>query len=180
MLFRSLSRLNRTILDVRKTLDDYKFNEAASAIYQFIWHEFCDWYIELIKTRLLDEGREKKISQNILVYVLEKTLRLLHPFMPFITEEIWQQLPHEEESIMLSSYPEFEEDMVDDIAEKEMNLIMDVLRGIRNIRGEMDIAPSERLKVVLNTDNKNKISIDRKSTRLNSSHIPLSRMPSSA
>lgn len=154
-----LSRLNRTILDVRKALDDYKFNEAASSIYQFIWHEFCDWYIELIKTRLLDEGREKRISQNILVNVLEKSLRLLHPFMPFITEEIWQQLPHEEESIMVSSYPEFEEDFVDDIAEKEMNLIMDVLRGIRNIRGEMDIAPSERLNVILNVDNKNKTSI---------------------
>jgi valyl-tRNA synthetase len=154
-----LSRLNRTILEVRKALDDYKFNEAANSIYQFIWHEFCDWYIELIKARLIDEGKEKRISQNILVNVLDKSLRLLHPFMPFITEEIGEQLPYKREDIMVSPYPEFEEDMVDDIAEKEMNMIMDLLREIRNIRAEMDIPPSERLKVILNVDNKNKINV---------------------
>jgi valyl-tRNA synthetase len=145
-----LTRLNRAIAEITRCLDEYRYNEAAQVIYHFIWHEFCDWYLELIKAYLYhaDETR-RAITQKTLVYVLDKALRLLHPFMPFITEEIWQQLPHEGESIMVAEYPQERPELSDKEAAKEMARIMGVITGVRNIRGEMGISPLTQIKIIL-------------------------------
>ena len=146
-----LSRLNSTCAEVNKALEGFRFNDAASAIYKFIWNEFCDWYIELSKSSLLSEGEQKVTSQNVLTHVLESSLRLLHPIMPFITEEICQKLPGGDKSIMTSPYPVFDQERNDNEAEKELGLIMEIIMGIRNIRGEMDIKPSLRFNVLIKT-----------------------------
>jgi valyl-tRNA synthetase len=141
------SRLAATIAEVRNGLRRYKFNEAASAVYQFLWHEFCDWYLEIAKLSLYRAeslGRRAR-TQATLVGVLEATLRLLHPFMPFITEELWQRLPHKGESIMLAPYPRATRRQRNADAERQMAAVMDLVTALRNVRGEMRIAPSVTL-----------------------------------
>jgi valyl-tRNA synthetase len=149
-----ISRVNRTIGEVRQGLDSYKFNEAASAIYQFLWHEFCDWYIELIKPVLYQEKdpEQKWVAQNILVRVLDIALRLLHPFMPFITEEIWQLLPGNEGSIMVAEFPKVQEGEVQPETEVEMGLVMGVVGAIRNLRSELNLPPSKPVEVILHSE----------------------------
>jgi valyl-tRNA synthetase len=149
-----ISRVNRTINEVRQGLDSYKFNEAASAIYQFLWHEFCDWYIELIKPVLYQEKdpEQKWVAQNILVRVLDIALRLLHPFMPFITEEIWQLLPGNEGSIMVAEFPKVQEGEVQPETEAEMGLVMGVIGAIRNLRSELNLPPSKTVEVILHSE----------------------------
>jgi valyl-tRNA synthetase len=149
-----ISRVNRTIGEVRQGLDSYKFNEAASAIYQFLWHEFCDWYIELIKPVLYQEKdpEQKWVAQNILVRVLDIALRLLHPFMPFITEEIWQLLPGNEGSIMVAEFPKVQEGEVQPKTEAEMGLVMGVIGAIRNLRSELNLPPSKTVEVILHSE----------------------------
>ncbi|MCA9483637.1 MAG: valine--tRNA ligase [Nitrospina sp.] len=142
-----LSRLNATVKEVDRTLTEFKFNEAAHAIYKFFWNEFCDWYIELSKSRLLSDGPEKAATQNVLVHVLEAGLKLLHPFMPFITEEIWQKLPAEGNSIMVADYPKADPGQTCVEAENQMNILMAVINGVRNIRGEMNLSPKQKLNV---------------------------------
>ena len=154
-----LSRLNNVCAEVNKNLDNFRFNDAAGAIYKFIWNEFCDWYIELSKSSLLSDDGRKPVSQNILAHVLESSLRLLHPFMPFITEEIWQQLPVEGKSVMTAPYPVFDPAMVDTEAENKLGLIMETITGVRNIRGEMDIKPSLRFNVLIKTQDPEKEKI---------------------
>ncbi|MCK5554169.1 MAG: class I tRNA ligase family protein, partial [Deltaproteobacteria bacterium] len=146
-----LSRFNETVKEVTEALEEYRFNEAAQAIYHFIWHEFCDWFLELIKPVLYgkDEPQERPVTQYVLLRVLDGALRLLHPFMPFITEEIWQRLPHEGKSIMIADFPHYDEGLSDEEALRDMDLVMRTIGGIRNIRGEMDIAPNKRLDVLL-------------------------------
>ncbi|MGB7574950.1 MAG: valine--tRNA ligase, partial [Thermodesulfobacteriota bacterium] len=148
-------RLNDVIRDVRKSLEDYKFNEASNSLYQFIWHEFCDWYLELAKLYLYQEGGEKrqKLTKRTLLEVLDAVLRLLHPFMPFITEEIWQQLPQrkENESIMIAQFPKPDKGYDDESVVDEMGLIIEVISALRNIRGEMNLPPGERIMVLLRT-----------------------------
>jgi len=146
-----LSRVNKTVAQVREGLDAYKFNEAASTVYQFLWHEFCDWYIELIKPALYQDqypGR-KWLAQNVLARVLDTSLRLLHPFMPFITEEIWQNLPGSEGSIMVAEFPRFREKEIYPREEARMELIMQVIGAIRNLRSEMDIPAGKKAEVIL-------------------------------
>jgi valyl-tRNA synthetase len=146
-----LSRVNKTVAQVREGLDAYKFNEAASAVYQFLWHEFCDWYIELIKPALYqdqDPGR-KWLAQNVLARVLDTSLRLLHPFMPFITEEIWQNLPGSQGSIMMAEFPRSRESEIYPREEARMELIMQVIGAIRNLRSEMGIPPGKKAEVIL-------------------------------
>ena len=136
-------------------MDGYRFNEAASAIYQFLWHEFCDWYIELIKPALYqdqDPGR-KWVAQDVLARVLDRSLRLLHPFMPFITEEIWQTLPGNEGSIMVAEFPRFRQDEVYPGEEARMELLMKVVGAVRNLRSEMEIAPAKKVEVILYCQN---------------------------
>jgi valyl-tRNA synthetase len=138
-----VSRLNGTTKAVRRALRRYRFNDAASALYQFIWHELCDWYLETAKLSLYrgEDPAARQRTQHTLVTVLEQTLRLLHPFMPFITEEIWQQLPHRGESIMIAPYPRPRVSRADAAAERDMGLVIELVTALRNIRGEMQIAP---------------------------------------
>ncbi len=150
-------RLNQAIRDVRESLEDYKFNEASNVLYQFIWHEFCDWYLELAKLYLYQEGDEKrqKLTKQTLSEVLDAVLRLLHPFMPFITEEIWQQLPQRRgsESVMIAEFPKPDEGYDDESVANEMGLIIEVTNGLRNIRGEMNLPPGERITALFRTKN---------------------------
>ena len=145
------SRLVRTVEAVRGHLRRYRFNDAASAIYQFVWHEFCDWYLEIAKLSLYRAGEPagRLRTQHTLVTVLETTLRLLHPFMPFITEELWQRLPHRGDSIMEAPYPRAPRRRLDPAAEREMETVMAAITAVRNIRGEMRIAPGSVLEVTI-------------------------------
>ncbi|MFH1994221.1 MAG: valine--tRNA ligase, partial [Nitrospinota bacterium] len=157
-----LSRLQDTTAEVRKSLEEYRFNDAAQAIYLFFWHELCDWYIELIKLRLRGEGEDKKSAQSVLTYVLARSLSLLHPIMPFITEELWQKLPHQGESIMIAPYPKFNESLYDESSEREMGVMMDICRAIRNVRSEMSIPPGLRLKTIIRSETEEKKEIAQK------------------
>ncbi len=147
-----LHELNETVHRVTRAIDLYLFNEAAGEIYQFFWHRFCDWYLELIKPILYGRREEEalKETQSTLFYVLDQSLRLLHPFMPYITEEIWQRIPHEGISIVKADFPRVREAFRDEQAAGEMALVIQAITGIRNIRGEMEIAPSARLQAVVN------------------------------
>jgi valyl-tRNA synthetase len=147
-----LSRLSETAREVDAALTGYKFNDAANALYSFTWHSFCDWYIELIKDELYgDDPKAKAGAQAVLFTVLEQLLRLLHPFMPFITEEIRQALPGQrpERSIMNAAFPDGGSLPVDAEGAEKMERIMDVIKAIRNIRGEMDVAPGKQIAAVL-------------------------------
>jgi len=151
-------RLNQVIREVQKSLEEYKFNEASHALYHFIWHEFCDWYLELTKLFLYKEGGKKRqnLTKRTLLEVLDSILRLLHPFMPFITEEIWQQFPQrkENESIMIAEFPKPNKQYDDKAVEDEMALIIEVTNALRNIRGEMNLPPGEQITVLLRTKSK--------------------------
>ena len=146
-----LSRYAKTAQDVTNNLEKFELGEAARALYDFIWNEFCDWYIELAKARLYnkEEIEQRKTAQYVLCYVLEHTLRLLHPFMPFITEEIWQHIPHEGKSIMVAQWPLEKCDHINTKVETEMTTIMDTIKAIRNMRAEVNVAPGKKSEVIL-------------------------------
>ena len=146
-----MSRLNRMTADVTRCIDEYKFNDAAGKVYQFVWHELCDWYLEMAKPVLYGKGEptRRQAAQKTLFMVITNSIKILHPFMPFVTEEIWQTLTKDEGSIMVSTFPVEDEDLRDEEAEKKMELIMSVIGSIRNIRGVMHIPPSRKLKVLL-------------------------------
>jgi len=157
------SRLNRAVSLVEEALSSYKFNEAASTLYQFFWHEFCDWYLEMIKERLYGEDSERRQrARKELVRVLDESLRLLHPVMPFITEEIYQHIPGHGESIMTAPFPEVQPARDDPEAEEEMSLVMDVVTRIRNIRGEMNIPPGKGLRPLIRAGDEVSASVLRK------------------
>ncbi|MEN3042742.1 MAG: valine--tRNA ligase [Fervidobacterium sp.] len=138
-----LSRLHKAIQKVTQSLDSYDFNIAAGEIYNFFWDELCDWYIEAVKNRLKKSHR--RLVQNILVYVLDMSLRLLHPFMPFLTEELWTKLPTSGESIVIASWPKVNQAFIDEISEKRFNMIMNIIRGVRNIRAEVNLPQSTKV-----------------------------------
>jgi len=146
-----LSRLAGTITAVRKALDAYRFNDAASAVYQFLWHELCDWYLEIAKRSLYqaEDPVARAVTQFTLVQALETTLRLLHPFMPFISEEIWQRLPHRGESIMIAPFPKASRTWRDPDAERLMQPVIDIVGAIRAIRSESRIPPAAELAVTI-------------------------------
>ncbi|MGH7273179.1 MAG: valine--tRNA ligase [Nitrospiria bacterium] len=147
-------RLQRCIKSVASNLEEYRFDEAANHLYQFIWHEYCDWYLELIKPRLAGESPEADAAaaRATMVNTLESLLRLLHPFMPFITEEIWQKLPHTGDSIVVAPYPTYIAPSIEDQAvEGMMDAIIRVITEIRTIRSELNIPPAQRLKAGLRT-----------------------------
>ncbi len=146
-----LSRYNRLVEEVTDNLDEYNFNLAAKSIYEFFWGELCDWYLELIKPRLYQNSSSRAAAQYTLYTVLEGTLRLLHPYMPFLTEEIWQLLPHKGESIMVSPWPETDKDAIDPISEEKMELITDVIRAIRSLRADVNIPLDKKVNVFLTT-----------------------------
>ena len=145
-----MSRLQRIIAQVEISLQKYRFNEAALSIYNFLWHEFCDWYLEISKIDLAEEGH-RRITQEILCQVLEKSLCLLHPFTPFITEEIWQELPHQGETIMLAAWPKVNHKLINPQAEKSMAVLIMIITAVRNLRGEINIAPTEKVDVLIRT-----------------------------
>ena len=145
-----LSRLNEACREVNHALEEFKFNDAASSIYKFIWNEYCDWFLELSKPHLYG-GDDRKETQNILVYVLENCLRLLHPFMPFITEEIHSKLPGTSGSIMEDPFPEYKENNVDLEAEKTFSTVINVIDCVRNVRGEMNLNPGLNLDLLIRT-----------------------------
>ena len=155
-----ISRFNKTAESVTYNLENYELGEAGRYLYDFIWSEFCDWYIELVKDRLYGNktADSRKAAQYTLTHILSNTMKLLHPFMPFITEEIWQHLPHEGESIMVSPWPRADKSLYDEQAEKDMQLIMDIIKGIRNIRGEMNIIPSQKVQAQVSVKDKEVIS----------------------
>ncbi len=150
-----LSLYNRLVGEVRDNIDRYELGIAVSKLYDFIWDVFCDWYIELVKPRLSEKGTASNLAaQSTLTYVLSNTLKLLHPFMPFITEEIWQSLPHNGESIMISSYPEVKEELNFPSAERNMEVMLTAIRAIRNRRAEMNVPPSRKANVIIATAEK--------------------------
>jgi valyl-tRNA synthetase len=160
-----VSRLQGVIRDVQVAFADYRFNDAASTLYQFVWHEYCDWYVELSKPSLSQEkgSPSRRAAQTALVTTLETALRLLHPIMPFITEEIWQKLPGgvrsqksgvRSESIMIAAFPAADEKLINAGAERDMQMVMDAISAIRNIRGEMNVAPSMQIAAVVKVESK--------------------------
>ena len=147
-----LSRYNTLVKEVTENIDRYELGIAADKLYSFIWDNFCDWYIELCKTRLTGEDKEaSRRAQRVLGHVLSGTLQLLHPFMPFITEEIWQALPHEGPSIMVSKWPEADERLYFTAEEQEMEEIMAAIRAVRNRRSEMNVPPSKKAALIIAT-----------------------------
>ena len=146
-----LSRYNQTVSDVTRNLERFELGEAGRAIYEFIWNEFCDWYIELSKARLYnkEDSRARQTAQSVLCYVLENTLKLLHPFMPFITEEIWQHIPHEGDSIIVASWPVEQTTLTDKKAELNMEIVMETIKAIRNMRAEVNVAPGRKSEAIL-------------------------------
>ena len=147
-----LSRLNSTTAEVNRQLSVFRFDEAAGALYKFFWHEFCDWYIEMAKPVLL--GRhgsdvDRKLAKRVLLEVLDRSLRLLHPFMPFVTEEIWQKLGGVEPSIMIAPYPVPEEVLEDPDGERLMNAVKAIITTVRNVRAERGFTPKDRFKLYI-------------------------------
>jgi valyl-tRNA synthetase len=158
-----LSRLYNVSQETANALNEYRFNDAASVLYKFVWHELCDWYLEVIKPSLFDKNGEKakNTAKASLFKVLKDTIRLLHPFIPFITEEIWHKLPKTEGSIMQAVCPCDIEDnkrFLDKDAQETVEIIMNVINGVRNVRGEMDILPSALLEVTLHSIDDNVLS----------------------
>ena len=148
-----LSKYNTLCREVTENLDKFELGVAVSKLYDFIWDNFCDWYIELVKPRLFDkENPTGKTAQYVLTFVLSNTMKLLHPFMPFITEEIWQHLPHEGESIVISDYPKYSDALSFPDDEKKLELIMNAISAIRLRRSEMNVPPSKKAKLIIVTE----------------------------
>ncbi len=140
-----LSKLNTLIKEVTENMDAYELGVASAKVYDFIWDTYCDWYIELTKARLYGENEKSKLAaQKVLVYVLDQFLRLLHPFMPFITEEIWQAIPHEGKFLMLADWPKYDESLNFGAEAAHMESVMNAIRSIRNRRAEMNVPPSKK------------------------------------
>ena len=154
-----LSRLNRTIGDVDKAMTEFRMNDATHDMYSFIWTEFCDWYVELVKPRLYDDEnpRRQQVARSIAFYLLDTIVRLLHPVMPFITEEIWQTFPgnenamSEKQTIMEQQYPEMDAAKLDGNVEAEMQLLQQIIGAVRNIRGEMNVPPAKEAALIINS-----------------------------
>ena len=148
-----LSKLARTIETVRTRLDSYDFNVVGSALYDFVWHDFCDWYLELIKPRLMAESPDKKAAQYVLHLALREILKLLHPLVPFLTEELWQKLPEKEtESVMVVPFPHVESAWHDEEAERSMGILQELIVSIRTIRSALNVPPGKQAKVLIRTE----------------------------
>ena len=147
-----LSKLNNLIAEVTENMDKYELGVAISKIYDFIWDIYCDWYIEMTKARLFsDDADRKQVAIQVLVYVLDQILRLLHPFMPFITEEIWQSIPHEGDALIVAKWPEYSDALAFKAEESQMESVMSAIRAIRNRRTEMNVPPSKKAELFVLT-----------------------------
>lgn len=148
-----LTRLQETIEHVTKLIDAYEFGEVGRALYNFIWDDLCDWYIEMAKLPLYGgDEKAKHTTRSVLAFVLDQTMRLLHPFMPFITEEVWQHLPHEGESITVASWPKKDDSMIDHEAVKDMELLQEIIHSVRNTRAELNVPPSKQITLHIHAD----------------------------
>ena len=148
-----LSKLNNVVKEVCDNMDSFDLGVAAGKIYDFIWDSYCDWYIELTKPRLNGDDEQSKLAaQKVLLYVLIEILKLLHPFMPFITEEIWQALPHEGEALMIERYPEFCEELSFPADEENFEMVMNAIRAVRARRSEMNVPPSRKAHLIIATE----------------------------
>ena len=148
-----LSKLNQVTKEVCENMDSFELGVAAGKIYDFIWDSYCDWYIELTKPRLNgDDEQSKENAQRVLLYVLTEILKLLHPFMPFITEEIWQALPHDGEALMIAEYPKFSEALSFPEDEINFEMVMDAIKAVRARRAEMNVPPSRKSHLIIVTD----------------------------
>lgn len=161
-----LARLNETVAHVTDQFEKFEFGEAGRALYNFIWDDYCDWYIEMSK-EILNEGTEeqKKTTRSILTYVLDQTLRLIHPIMPFVSEEIWQHIPHEGESIVVADYPVVHEEFTDEPARKNMNMLIELIKAVRSIRQEVNRPLSKPVDMIIkaNSDQEKQMLIANKS-----------------
>ncbi len=158
-----LSRYHQTVRDMTQALDAFSLNESAKIIYDFLWHDLCDWYVELIKSRLY-ESADAVVKRAVLtraLWIYEQTLKLLHPFMPFLTEELWHALQQRAkgESIMIQAWPEYDDRWIDEQSTREMMFIQDVIGALRNIRGEMNIPPARTIDVVIKCSFVNKLHV---------------------
>lgn len=150
-----LARLDETVEHVTEQFDKFEFGEAGRSLYNFIWNDYCDWYIEMSKEILIDGSEEQKRStRSILTYVLDQTLRLLHPIMPFVTEEIWQHLPHEGKSIVVADYPVSHEEFKNDKAIEDMDMLIELIKSVRNIRQEVNRPLSKTIDMIIKTNSK--------------------------
>lgn len=148
-----LTRLNDTIEHVTHNTDKYEFGEAGRYLYNFIWDDLCDWYIEMAKIPLYGENEaEKQTTRSVLAYVLDMTMRMLHPYMPFITEEIWQKLPHKGESITIAKWPQVKEEFHDQAAAKEMDRLVSIIKSVRNIRAEVNTPMSREVQLFIQAE----------------------------
>jgi valyl-tRNA synthetase len=155
-----LHRLNETVREVTRLIDQYEFGETGRLLYNFIWDDLCDWYIEFSKLSLYGtDGAGKQKTQSVLAYVLDQTQRLIHPFMPFISEEIWQHLPHEGETITLASWPVENSSFEAPEAVREMEMLMDIIRVVRNIRAEVNVPMSKKVDLLVKPANKETLEI---------------------
>lgn len=151
-----LTRLNETIEQVTHLAERYEFGEVGRSLYNFIWDDFCDWYIEMAKLPLYGEDEEaKKMTRSVLAYVLDNTMRLLHPFMPFITEEIWQNLPHQGESITVAAWPVVDESLSEQSQSTNMKLLMDIITAVRTIRAEVQSPMSKKVPLTISAKDEN-------------------------
>ncbi len=148
-----LSRLNAVTRGVTEAFQGYRFNDAASLLYQFLWHEYCDWYLEIVKNRLAgpDPEERKRTGRILLARVLEQAMRLLHPIMPFMTEEIWQRLPHDGTSVMMAPWPQADPALDFPRSVDSMETLMEITREVRNIRSGYNISPAQRVPLVVRT-----------------------------
>ncbi|MUG46122.1 valine--tRNA ligase [Paenibacillus woosongensis] len=145
-----LHRFNETARNITRLIDAYEFGETGRELYNFIWDDLCDWYIEFAKLSFYGEDPvAKRKTQSVLAYVLDRTLRLIHPFMPFISEEIWQHLPHRGETITLAEWPQFDPSLEAPDAVREMNLLIDIIRSVRNIRAEVNVPMSKQIELIV-------------------------------
>ena len=155
-----LHRLNETSGDITRLMDSYEFGEIGRQLYNFIWDDLCDWYIEFAKLSLYGSNPAAKAkTQSVLAYTLDQTLRLIHPFMPFISEEIWQHLPHEGETITLAAWPKYDIALENPEAVAEMDLLMDIIRAVRNIRAEVNVPMSKKVELIVKAGNEETLSI---------------------
>lgn len=145
-----LHRLNETVREATRLIDSYEFGETGRILYNFIWDDLCDWYIEFAKLNLYGTDEQaKRATQSVLAYVLDRTQRLIHPFMPYISEEIWQHLPHEGESITVAAWPVYDKALEAPEAVKEMELLMDIIRSVRNVRAEVNVPMSKKVELMI-------------------------------
>lgn len=148
-----LTKLNETVEKVTDLFERFEFGEAGRHLYHFIWDDFCDWYIEMSKEILFGEDEKaKQMTRSILAYVLDQTLRLLHPIMPFVTEEIWENIPHEGESLVVAEYPVVHPELSDEAATKGMDVLMELIRSVRNIRSEVNTPLSKKIELLIKTN----------------------------